>query len=341
MRKHLPVAGALLAAVLLTSCGQPGSGATASAAEGGTTSITVAEPVHSIGYLPLYAAVDEGYFEDAGLEVEVPTLAGGGFVNALLSKQAFGFIGGSEAAAVANIKGADLVTIANVVNRGNVYFTAKTGLAYDGEDLAGFLKGKTIAVGRYGGTPNAILRYVLLENGLDPEEDVTLIESEDSSAVISIVQQGQADIAVTAEPQLGQGIKQGIWQEPFLNPPQLIGPYAYSSIIIQRSTLEDDRETAQAFVDALEKGQDLIESDPDAALRIAQQEFPTMDEATIQATLDRAYADHLWEGTELSEAAIETDLEVARAGDILKDEDDPVTFDELVDTSLISTTAKS
>ena len=35
------------------------------------TPLTVAEPVHLIGYLPLYVAIHEGYFAEEGLDVTV------------------------------------------------------------------------------------------------------------------------------------------------------------------------------------------------------------------------------------------------------------------------------
>jgi hypothetical protein len=54
--------------------------------------ILVAEPVHSTGYLPLYIAMAKGYFEDVTVKI-VTIETGGGHTNAVLSGQAFAFIG--------------------------------------------------------------------------------------------------------------------------------------------------------------------------------------------------------------------------------------------------------
>lgn len=338
MKNLLRAAVAATAVLALAACAggataQPGGGSTE---REGTTTITIAEPVHNLGYLPLYAARDLGYFAEEGLEVEVTTLTGGGHVNATLAGQVFGFIGGPESGAVANVKGSDLVTVANVVNRGNVYFVAAAGTEpAEGADVGEYLRGKTIAGGRYGGTPNAILRHVLITEGLDPETDVELIEVEDSSAIPAAVAQGQADVAVVAEPQLGLGIQQGLWGEPFLNPLQLLGPYAYSSIVVPRATVEEDPDLVRAFVTALAKGQERIEEDRAYAEELAAAEFPTMEPAILSATLDRAYADSLWDGTELTEEAVETALEVARNGDILDDSAVPQTFEVIADTQFV------
>lgn len=334
-KKLVAVTATVAALVTITACS--GSSGSSTTSEGGITQVTIAEPVHGVGYLPLYAAIDKGYFEDEGIEVSMTTLTGGGHVNALLTNEVFGFIGGPESGAVANVKGADLVTVANVVNRGNVYIVAATGQEpAPGEDLGEYLEGKRIVGGRYGGTPSAILRHILIDNGLDPEKDVTLSELDDSSAIPSVVSSGQADVAVVSEPQLGAGIDEGIWGEPFVNALDLLGPYAYSSIVVQQKTIDDDPETVEGFVKALEKGQADIESDPAYALELAQREFPTMDVATIQSMLDRAYADELWGGTYLDEDAVETALQVARDGEVLKDEDNPQSFDTVATNEFVT-----
>lgn len=339
MKNLLRAAVAASAVLALAACSgaDPDVDTRAATAEGGgTTSITLAEPVHSVGYLPLYAAIDLGLFAEEGLEVEVTTLTGGGHVNATLAGEVFGFIGGPESGAVANVKGSDLVAVANVVNRGNVYFVAKAGTEpAEGADMAEYLTGKTIVGGRYGGTPNAILRHILITEGLDPEADVELIEVEDSSAIPSVIAQGQADVAVVAEPQLGLGIQQGLWGEPFLNPLQLLGPYAYSSIVVPRETVDSDPDLVQRFVTALAQAQQRIEEDREYAEELAAAQFPTMEPAVLSATLDRAYADSLWGGTALSEEAVETALEVARNGEILDDSDVPQSFDVIADTQFI------
>jgi NitT/TauT family transport system substrate-binding protein len=319
-------------ALALTGCAASEPAAQTEGGEPEPVTITIAEPVHGVGYLPLYAAIESGAFAEQNITVDVVTLTGGGHVNAVLSGEVFGFIGGVESGAVANVRGADLKGVVNVVNRGNVYFVAPDGEEpAAGDDLGEYFDGLTIVGGRHGGTPNAILRYILIENGIDPA-DTTLEELEDSSAIPAAMSAGTSDIAVVAEPQLGLGIGQGLWGEPFLNVPEELGPYAYSSIVVPQATIDDDPELVQRFVTALMEGQELIESDPEYAFELATAEFETLDPDALQATLDRAYADSLWEGSCLSEEAIEVNLEVARAGEILDDSSVPQTYDTVATT---------
>src|SRR5262245_15750472 len=88
--------------------------------------VLVAEPVHSTGYLPLYIAMAKGYFEDVTVKL-VTIETGGGHTNAVLSGQAFAFIGGPEHNAYAKAKGAELRAVVNCVDRGNIYFCAAKG----------------------------------------------------------------------------------------------------------------------------------------------------------------------------------------------------------------------
>ena len=95
--------------------------------------ILVAEPVHSTGYLPLYVGMAKGFFDD--VKVSIVTIeTGSGHTNAVLSGQAFAFIGGPEHDAFAKAKGAELRAVVHCVDRGNIYFCAAKGQGPTGAD---------------------------------------------------------------------------------------------------------------------------------------------------------------------------------------------------------------
>lgn len=308
------------------------------------TSLVIAEPTHGVGYLPLYVGIQEGYFAEEGLDVSTVTLQGGGaHTNAVLTGEAWAFIGGPEHNAFAAARGGDGVAIkaiANVVNRGNVYLVAPPDVTFDG-DLGEFLRGKTVVTGAYGGTPNSITRYLLAQHGLD-ETDVRLVESADANAALAIVQQGQADVAVTSEPILGRGVAEGVWGEPFYNVPAELGPYAYSTINVRQDSIDAQPEVVEAFVRAMVKALEFTRDQPEAAFEIARAEFPTLEPDVLQETLDRAYADELWEFSgRITPEAVATGLDVVRASGILEDDDDPVQYESIVDMTFVDAVAGS
>lgn len=266
-------------------------------AEDALKPIVVAEPVHLIGYLPLYVAIHEGYFAAEGLDVTVVQATGGAHVTAVVSGDAFAAIGGIDSYSFANAGNADpILGIVNCVNRANVYLFARKGLSPASDSdiaLAEFLRGKTIIAGRYGGSPNVLTRFLLISLGLDPENDATLLENADASTVTAMLQYGQGDIGNGGEPQISEGVTAGIFEEPFVCFPDL-GDYAYSVIGVKRSTIENDPETCAAFVRAMVRALKVVQEDRTVAERVLEAEFATLSAEGRKAALDRAYADALW-----------------------------------------------
>lgn len=276
--------------------------------------LVVAEPVHLTGYLPLYVAIHEGYFAEEGLEVEVVQATGGAHITAVVSGDAFAVIGGIDSMALGSRGSKDpIIAIVNCVNRANVYLFAKKGLApksNSDEDLKEFLAGKTIVAGRYGGSPNLVTRYLLITLGLDPEKDVTLVENADASTVNAMLQQGLGEIGNGGEPQISQGVTDGIWEEPFYKFPDL-GDFSYSCIGVKQSTIDNNPETVQKFVNAIIKALKAVQADREMAERVIDIEFSTMTAEGKKAALDRAYEDNLWSPDGfISEDAVMLDMDV-------------------------------
>ncbi|MCE4049793.1 MULTISPECIES: ABC transporter substrate-binding protein [Bacillaceae] len=324
--------------MLLAGCASKDSGG---GTEEGLKKIVIAEPVHLIGYLPLYLAIQEGYFEEEGLEVEVITATGGAHVTSLVSGDAWGNIAGPDSNQMANPGSSDPIQgVVNVVNRANVYLMGSSDEPIDSTneaELASYLEGKTIAAGRYGGSPNLLTRWLLLELGLDPDKDVKLEEPADASAVVSLVESGQADIANGGEPQITEGINKGVWNEPFYSFPSL-GDYPYSVISVKKSTIENEPEVVESFVKAMLKGLKTVDEDHDLAMEALKKEFPTTSDESLKASLDRAYADQLWSKDGfISEEALAKPMDVVEKTGVYKE---GYKYEELIDMQFVEKLSK-
>jgi NitT/TauT family transport system substrate-binding protein len=293
--------------------------------------LLVAEPVHSTGYLPLYIAMAKGYFDDVTVKI-VTIETGSGHTNAVLTGQAFAFIGGPEHNAFAKAKGAELRAIVACVDRGNIYFCAAPGHEPTSSDWPGYFKGKTIAVGPLGGTPNSITRYLLGRWKLDPKRDVTLIETA-NSATIAVVRGKQAQIGEATEPFVTQGVRNRVWGEPFFNVPKELGPYAYSTINVRLDTIRKEAELVRAFVQGMRRGLKFLYANPAETSEIAKAQFPTMPIEDLRATLDRSFKDELWSHDGLiSPASWTTASAVVREAGILKAD---IKYEEIIDMRFI------
>src|SRR5262245_12840274 len=301
--------------------------------------LLVAEPVHSTGYLPMYIAMAKGYFAESDIEVKIVTIeTGSGHTNAVLSGQAFAFIGGPEHNAFAKAKGAELRAVVHCVDRGNVYFCAATGQEPKDKNWPAYFKSKTIAVSSYGGTPNSITRYLLSKWKLDAKADVTLLEMP-NSAVPAGVKSGRAVIGVSTEPMITQGIRQGFWSEPFFSIPKELGPYAYSTINVRLDSIQKEPETVRGFVKGMVKGLKFLYANPNESAEIAKKQFPTMPLEDLKATLDRSFSDQMWsKDGMISKEAWATGSAVVREAGILKSD---VKYEEIIDMSFVESVRAS
>src|SRR5215472_13951576 len=295
--------------------------------------LLVAEPVHSTGYLPMYIAMANGYFAESDIVVKIVTIeSGGGHTNAVLSGQAFAFIGGPEHNAFAKAKGAELRAVVHCVDRGNVYFCAAKGAEPANTDWPSYFRGKTIAVGPFEGTPNSITRYFLKQWNLDAKRDVTLIETA-NSATIAVVKGRQAQIGEATEPYVTQGVRQSIWSEPFLSVPKELRPYAFSTFNVRLDTMQKDPELVRAFVRGMVKGLKFLYANREVAAEIAKGQFPTMPIEDLRATLDRSFKDELWSRDGIiSPASWTTASAVVREAGILKAD---IKYEEIIDMRFV------
>jgi NitT/TauT family transport system substrate-binding protein len=301
--------------------------------------LLVAEPVHSTGYLPMYIAMAKDYFAEADINVKIVTIeTGAGHTNAVLSGQAFAFIGGPEHNAFAKAKGAELRAVVHCVDRGNVYFCAEKGLEPKGRDFTSFIKGKAIATGGFGGTPNSITRYLIKKWGLDAKTDVTVVETA-NSAILAAVRGKRAQIGCSTEPFITQGVKNNVWSEPFYNVPKELGPYAYSTINIRLDSIQKEPEVVRGFVRGMVKGLKFLYANKDESAEIAKKQFPTMPLDDLKATLDRSFADEMWsKDGMISRAAWDTGKAVVMEAGILKSD---VKYDDIIDMSFVESVRAS
>jgi NitT/TauT family transport system substrate-binding protein len=150
-------------------------GCTAAFAQPDTIRI-VYYPPWNISKLPLYLARDTGIFERNGLRLSW-TNPGSNEKLLAAMKNAEGdiFVVSSNHAVQSNATGGPALTI--VANSGYNYSVLLVDSAITrSEDL----KGKKIATGEPGSTPDRLTRLALRKLGLDPDKDVTLVHASDA-----------------------------------------------------------------------------------------------------------------------------------------------------------------
>lgn len=261
---------------------------------GAARELLLAEPIHHVGFLPVYVARHKGYFKDEGIDLKTAVMPSGGFINATLSGDAFAYVASVDHNAFARANGKSLVAVSNLVARANIYMMARTDIPPMTSDLASYLKGKRIGVSSYGGTPNNVLRYFLKKWKLDPRNDVTLIEVANSAVVPATIKSKQADLGVSSEPFITQLYKQGLWTQPIFNAGKELGPFTDTAMSVRGDMIEKDPATVKSLVKALVRGLIYTDTHRDEMLAFAKTEFPTASEEDLKASLDRSFADGIY-----------------------------------------------
>ena len=257
--------------------------------------VTLNEVAHSIFYAPQYVAIEEGYFEEEGLDLTLVTGFGADKVlTALISGEAdIGFMG-AEASIYAYQEGATdpAVNFAQLTQRAGNFLVAR-------EEMPDFtwddLKGKKVLGGRKGGMPEMVFEYILKNNGLDPETDLTIDQSIDfGSTAAAFTGDTSADFTVEFEPSATLLEQEGTgYVVASLGTDS--GYVPYTSYSAKASFLEDHPKTIQKFTNALQKGMDYISThSPEEIATVIAPQFPETDLATVTAIVTRYYQQDTW-----------------------------------------------
>jgi NitT/TauT family transport system substrate-binding protein len=258
--------------------------ATPALAEG--KKVTLSQAFQSMLYLPLYVAIDEGFFTQQGLDLTketagAPTVA----LSAVISGSAQFSIHGPEWTAIAASKGAPVNIIANVVNGAAVWIATAPDFKFNGiKDI----KGQKVVTGLMPTTSTSLFIKLLKENGMDVKTDVEMIQVAIGSEPGPFVAK-QADVAVMYEPGLDQAVAKGM--KVVFGFPKTYGAYAFSAVTA-RSDVDPD--TAQRVVNGMEMAMRFMTKNEARTVEIAKKEFPTLDPAVVEAAVKRMLADGVY-----------------------------------------------
>ena len=166
--------------------------------------VVLSQAFQSMLYLPLYVAINEGFFTAQGLDLTKetagsPTVA----LSAVISGSAQFSIHGPEWTVIAASKGAPVGIIANVVNGAAVWIATTPDFNFT---YVKSLKGQKVVVGTMPTTSTSLFLKLLKENGMDGKTDVEMIPVAIGTEPGPFLAK-QANVAVMYEPGLDQVVE--------------------------------------------------------------------------------------------------------------------------------------
>lgn len=226
------------------------------------TTINLAEVSHTIFYAPQYAAIQNGYFEEEGMEINLILTPGADKVAAaLLSKDADIGLSGSEATIYVYNGGEQdyLKTFAQLTQKDGSFLVSRTPIEnFTLEDL----RGKTVIGGRRGGMPEMTFEYVLRQNGMDPKTDLTIDTSVEFAAMGGAFIGGDDDFVTLFEPTALEVEQQG-YGYVVASIGELGGVVPYTSYSARISFMKENPDLIAGFNRAVQKGLDYVHSHSD------------------------------------------------------------------------------
>ncbi len=258
------------------------------------TKVTLNEVAHSIFYAPQYAAIELGYFEEEGIDLELVTGFGADKVmTALLSGEAdIGFMG-SESSIYTYSGGASdaPVNFAQLTQRAGNFLVAREEMPdFEWKDLIG----KDVLGGRKGGMPQMVFEYILKQNGIDPAADVNIDQSIDFGSTAAAFSGGQAEFTVEFEPSATILEQEGVgYVVASLGTDS--GYVPYTAYCTKSSYMEEHPDLVQGFTNALQKGMDYVNSHtPEEIAETIAPQFTETDLETITTIVTRYYEQDTW-----------------------------------------------
>jgi NitT/TauT family transport system substrate-binding protein len=256
------------------------SSSTALGADRPMEKIRIAYTGISGSQIPTWVAYEQGFFRKYGLDVQLIFVEGGSLgVQTLVS-------GDVTAAAVAgasviqsSLQGSGLVMIAGFLNTMDYQFIVSRDITNPEQ-----LKGKTLAVSRFGSSSDFATRYTLERYGLVPERDVTIVQIGSQPARFAALETGKIHGAMVSIPLTAKARKMGLNALADL---QMLGlEYQHTGLAVSQALIKSKpelvRNLTKAFVEAIH----YLKTHRTESVAILQKYLKTDDMDALQETYE-------------------------------------------------------
>jgi NitT/TauT family transport system substrate-binding protein len=191
---------------------------------------------------------DAGIFEKNGLDASLVLIAGGsGIIQALVAGDLPVAVVSGEPSIMARLQGGDTVILGGLINI--VDFSIITAPEVKRpQDL----KGKRLAVSRFGSSTDFVMRYALQKWGLVPDRDVALLQIGSQPARMAALKTGAVHGTIVGPPADIIARKSGF--NELSNPEQLNLAYPNTCIVTTASTVSKKEPVIRLFMKAMVEG---------------------------------------------------------------------------------------
>ncbi|MBI2351091.1 MAG: ABC transporter substrate-binding protein [Deltaproteobacteria bacterium] len=241
--------------------------------------IRVGVPSVSMGNIIIFVTKEAKLFEKYGLDAEVITMNGSGIASkALIS-------GNIEISPIAtptvinaNLAGSDMAILAHTMP-GVIHALMVKPEIKKVEDL----KGKKIAVSSLGSLTDFLVRYIARKKGLNPDRDLTLIQTGGDAERIVALKSGVVDGAAMSHPGYGRAQRLGfsmLWDSAKeVN-------YPWMEITTRKATARSDRAMILSYMKAHLEGIAVFKKDREFGKKVIKKTLRLDDEELVNESYE-------------------------------------------------------
>jgi NitT/TauT family transport system substrate-binding protein len=230
--------------------------------------------------LSMWLAKEGNFYEKHGLNVEAISIPGSSLaIQAMLAGELPIIQLGGAASIQANLGGADTVIIATIVRKFLfwIYGRPEIGKMED-------LKGKVFGTTRFGTLSDLASRFALRLHGIDPERDITMIQTGGPAETVSAMMTGKVHAAALTPPATLQAKKTKL--KELLDMSKLDAEYHINGVVTTRRFLKTNEDTVRRFMRAYIEGAARAQKDKAFAVKAMSKIFRTDDRELLDETYD-------------------------------------------------------
>jgi NitT/TauT family transport system substrate-binding protein len=241
--------------------------------------IRVGVPSVSMGNIIIFVTKEAKLYEKYGLDAEIITMNGSGIASkALISGNIEISPIATPTVISANLAGSDMTILAHTMPGVVHALMVKPEIKRPEE-----LKGKKIAVSSLGSLTDFLVRYIAKKKGLNPDRDITLIQTGGDAERIVALKSGVVDGAAMSHPGYGRAQRMGfsmLWDSAKeVN-------YPWMEITTRKTTIKTDRETIMNYMKAHLEGIALFKTDREFSKKVIKKTLRLDDEELINESYD-------------------------------------------------------
>jgi len=238
---------------------------------GGSTSAT---------QMSMWFAKEGNLYEKHGLSVEAISIPGSSLaLQAMLAGELPIIQLGGAASIQANLAGADTIIIATIVKKFLFWIYGRPDISRM-EDL----KGKVFGTTRFGTLSDLASRFALRFYGIDPERDITMVQTGGPAETVTAILSGKIQAAALSPPATLQAKKAKL--KELLDMSKLDAEYHINGVVTTRRYLKTNEDTVRRFMRAYIEGAARAQKDKTFALRAMGRTFRTDDRELLEESYD-------------------------------------------------------